>query len=112
MWAKVDSVLNSGLEAIARAHEVGVKMAFGSDLLGGMHRHQNEQFRLLGKVQPAIDAIRSATTTAAQLLGREGQIGVVGPGADADMLVLTADPLADIGDHLDVLIQNGRVVSP
>jgi imidazolonepropionase-like amidohydrolase len=118
MWAKVDSVLSSGLEAIARAHEAGVKMAFGSDLLGGMHRHQNEQFRLLGKVQPAIDAIRSATTTAAQLLGREGQIGVVAPGADADMLVLSADPLADIGvladitDHLDVLIQNGRVVSP
>ncbi|QCO97269.1 amidohydrolase family protein [Arthrobacter sp. 24S4-2] len=118
MWAKVDSVLSSGLEAIARAHEAGVKMAFGSDLLGGMHRHQNEQFRLLGKVQPAIDAIRSATTTAAQLLGREGQIGVVAPGADADMLVLSADPLADIAvladiaDHLDVLIQNGRAVSP
>ena len=76
----MDSVLTSGLEAIARAHEAGVKMAFGSDLLGGMHRHQNEQFRLLGKVQPAIDAIRSATTTAAQLLGREGEIGVVAPG--------------------------------
>jgi imidazolonepropionase-like amidohydrolase len=115
MWAKVDSVLSSGLEAIARAHEAGVKMAYGTDLLGGMHRHQNEQFRLLGKVQPAIDAIRSATTTAAQLLGREGEIGVVAPGADADMLVLSADPLADIAvladiaDHLDVLIQDGRV---
>jgi imidazolonepropionase-like amidohydrolase len=118
MWAKVDSVLTSGLEAIARAHEAGVKMAYGTDLLGGMHRHQNEQFRLLGKVQPAIDAIRSATTTAAQLLGREGQLGVVAAGADADMLVLSADPLADIAvladiaDHLDVVIQNGNVVSP
>jgi len=117
MWAKVDSVLTSGLDAIARAHEAGVKMAFGSDLLGGMHRHQNEQFRLLGKVQPAIDAIRSATTTAAQLLGREGEIGVVAPGADADLLLLSADPLADIAvladiaDHLDVLIQDGAVVS-
>lgn len=44
--------------ADSRAHEAGVKTAFGSDLLGGMHRHQNKQFRLLGKVQPAIDAIR------------------------------------------------------
>jgi imidazolonepropionase-like amidohydrolase len=118
MWAKVDSVLNSGLEAIGRAYEAGVKMAFGTDLLGGMHRHQNEQFRLLGKVQPTIDAIRSATTTAARLLEREGQLGVVAPGADADMLVLSADPLADISvladiaDHLDVLVQNGKVVSP
>lgn len=118
MWGKVDSVLASGLEAIALAHEAGVKMVYGSDLLGGMHRHQNEQFRLLGKVQPAIDAIRSATTTAAELLGREGEIGVVAPGADADLLVLSADPLVDIGvladitDHLDVLIQDGRVVRP
>jgi len=118
MWAKVDSVLSSGLEAIGRAHEAGVKMAFGTDLLGGMHRHQNEQFRLLGKVQPAIDAIRSATTTAARLLEREGRIGVVAPGADADMLVLSADPLADISvladiaEHLDVLVQDGKVVSP
>ncbi|MEA5455599.1 amidohydrolase family protein [Sinomonas sp. JGH33] len=117
MWNKVDTVLTTGLEAIAWAHEAGVKMAFGSDLLGGMHRHQNEQFRLLGKVQPAIDAIRSATTTAAQLLEREGEIGVVAPGADADMLVLDADPLADvsvladISEHLDYLIQDGKVVA-
>ncbi|MGW9414654.1 amidohydrolase family protein [Arthrobacter cupressi] len=117
MWAKVDSVLSSGLEAIARAHEAGVKLVFGSDLLGGMHRHQNEQFRLLGKVQPAIDAIRSATTTAALLLGREGELGVVAPGADADLLVLDADPvadiavLADISEHLEYLIQDGAVVS-
>ena len=40
------------------------------------------------------------------------------PGADAGMLVLSADPLADIAvladiaDHLDVLIRNGKVVSP
>lgn len=116
MWAKVDSVLSSGLEAIARAHEAGVKMVYGSDLLGGMHRHQNEQFRLLGKVQPAIDAIRSATTTAAELLGRPGELGVIAPGADADVLVLSADPvedisvLADIADHLEYVVQDGIVV--
>jgi imidazolonepropionase-like amidohydrolase len=115
MWGKVDSVLTSGLEAIGRAYEAGVKTVFGSDLLGGMHRHQNEQFRLLGKVQPAIDAIRSATTTAAELLGREGEIGVVAPGADADLLVLSADPLADIAvladiaEHLEHVVQDGRV---
>jgi imidazolonepropionase-like amidohydrolase len=116
MWAKVDSVLNSGLEAIAQAHEAGVKLVYGSDLLGGMHRHQNEQFRLLGKVQPAIDAIRAATTTAAELLGRPGEIGIIAPGADADMLVLTADPvqdiavLADMADHLEVVVQDGAVI--
>lgn len=117
MWSKVDAVLSAGLEAIARAHEAGVKLVFGSDLLGGMHRHQNEQFRLLGKVQPAIDIIRSATTTAAQLLGMEGKLGIVAPGADADLLLLDADPLedisvlADIDEHLECLIQDGVAVN-
>jgi imidazolonepropionase-like amidohydrolase len=117
MWAKVDSVLESGLEAIGRAHRAGVKLVYGTDLLGGMHRHQNEEFRLLAKVQPTIDVIRSATTTAAELLGREGEIGVVAAGADAELLILATDPLsdiaalADIADHLEYVIQDGHIIS-
>jgi imidazolonepropionase-like amidohydrolase len=116
MWQKVDTVLETGLEAIRRAHEAGVKLVFGSDLLGGMQRHQNEEFRLLGRVQPAIDAIRAATVTAAELLGRVGELGVVAEGAQADLLLLDADPrrdievLADIQEHLVSVIQAGRVV--
>jgi imidazolonepropionase-like amidohydrolase len=116
MWHKVDTVLETGLEAIRRAHEAGVKLVFGSDLLGGMQRHQNEEFRLLGRVQPAIDAIRAATVTAAELLGCVGELGVVAEGAHADLLLLDADPsrdievLADIQEHLVSVIQAGRVV--
>lgn len=116
MWRKVDTVLEAGLEAIRRAHEAGVKLVYGSDLLGGMQRHQNEEFRLLGQVQPAIDAIRAATVTAAELLGCAGELGVVAEGARADLLVLDADPsfdievLADIDEHLVSVIQGGRVV--
>ncbi len=114
MWRKVDTVLETGLDAIRRAHEAGVKLVYGSDLLGGMHRHQNEEFRLRAKVQPTIDVIRSATTTAADLLGERGNLGVIAPGAVADLLVLDADPvtdigvLADIGQHLIALVQDGR----
>ncbi|MFC8798724.1 amidohydrolase family protein [Promicromonospora sp. NPDC057138] len=116
MWQKVDTVLETGLEAIRRAHEAGVKLVYGSDLLGGMQRHQNEEFRLLGQVQPAIDAIRAATVTAAELLGHSGEIGVVTEGATADLLILDADPsvdiavLADIGEHLVSVVQGGRIV--
>lgn len=116
MWQKVDTVLETGLEAIRRAYEAGVKLVYGSDLLGAMQRHQNEEFRLLGKVQPAIDAIRAATVTAAELLGCAGELGVIAEGARADLLVLDADPsldievLADIDKHLVSVIQGGRVV--
>lgn len=117
MWAKVDSVLETGLQAMERAHNAGVQMVYGTDLLGGMHRHQNEQFRLLAKIQPNIDAIRAATTTAARLLNREGQLGVISAGADADLLILRSDPLADIAaladiaDHLDAVVQDGVLVA-
>lgn len=68
---------------LRRAHDAGVKLVYGSDLLGGMQRPQNEEFRLLGQVQPAIDAIRSATVTAAALLERSGELGIVSEGATA-----------------------------
>ncbi len=116
MWRKVDTVLETGLAAIRRAHDAGVKLVYGSDLLGGMQRHQNEEFRLLGQVQPAIDAIRSATATAAELLQRSGELGVVAEGALADLLILDSDPsvdinvLADIDQHLVSVIQGGRIV--
>ena len=115
-WAKVDAVLHRGLDALRQAHAAGVAIVFGSDLLGGMHKYQNEEFRLRAQVQPIIDVIRSATTTAAALLGRAGTLGVVAPGAAADLLVLDADPLADVAvladidEHLDLVIQDGAVV--
>lgn len=115
-WAKVDAVLENGLEAIRQAHDAGVAMVYGTDLLGGMHVHQNEEFRLRAKVQPVIDVIRSATTVAAELLGLPGTLGVVAPGAIADLIVLDGDPLtdvsvlADIDQHLRLVIQDGRPV--
>lgn len=115
-WAKVDAVLHRGLDALRHAHGAGVSIVFGSDLLGGMHKYQNEEFRLRAQVQPVLDVVRSATTTAAALLGRSGTLGIVAPGAVADLLVLDADPLADvgvladIGRHLDLVVQGGAVV--
>ena len=58
----------------------------------------------------------SATTVNAALLGRSGQLGVVAPGAYADLLLVDGDPLADIGvlggqgDHLDLIVRAGEVV--
>jgi imidazolonepropionase-like amidohydrolase len=115
-WRKVDEVLEAGLSALERAYRGGVRLAFGTDLLGGMHRHQNEEFRIRAQVQPPIDVIRSATSIAAQLLCAEGQIGTLDIGAHADLVVLDGDPLADIGlladpaAHMPLVVQGGTVV--
>ena len=72
-------------------------MVYGTDLLGGMHEDQLNEFKLRRQVQPPADILRSATTVAARLLRLEGQVGVVAPGASADLLVVDGDPLQDIG---------------
>ena len=115
--AKVDSVLDAGLAALERAHRAGVKLCYGTDLLGGMHRHQLREFRIRGHVQPAIDVIRAATVNAAELLCRPGELGVVTEGAYADLIVLDDDPLVDIA-VLDppsgaqpAVIQAGKLVA-
>ncbi|WP_316959654.1 amidohydrolase family protein [Streptomyces sp. TRM68367] len=109
---KVDDVLHGGLAALERAARGGVRLVYGTDLLGGMHRHQNQEFRLRNQVQPPIDIIRSATTTAAELLGMAGEIGTVEVGALADLIVLDGDPLTDIDvlaepRHITHVVQGG-----
>ncbi len=113
---KVSDVLEHGLRALELAHRGGVEIAFGTDLLGGMHPHQASEFTIRAEVQPAIDVIRSATSTAARLVGMEGRIGEITPGAYADILVVEGDPLADIGvlarpdKHLKMVMKAGQVV--
>lgn len=97
LHAKVFEVLDAGQRALELAHRGGVKIAYGTDLLGKMQRHQLREFAIRGEVQQPIDVIRSATVIAAELFRMQGQIGVVAPGAFADLLVVEGDPLADLG---------------
>ncbi|MFC4113324.1 metal-dependent hydrolase family protein [Nonomuraea zeae] len=115
-WRKVDEVLEAGLVALERAARGGVRLAYGTDLLGGMHRHQSHEFRLRCEVQQPIDVLRAATTGAAELVGMTGELGTLDVGAHADLLVLDGDPLRDIGvlaeaGHLRHVVQAGAVVS-
>ena len=113
--AKVKDVLDAGLGALEDAHRAGVNLAFGTDLLGGMHRWQCEEFRIRAQVQSAADVLRAATSNAARLLNMEGQIGVVAPGAYADLLVVEQNPLDDVTTlarpekHLRLVMARGRV---
>jgi imidazolonepropionase-like amidohydrolase len=114
--AKIESVLAPGrrsLEIFARA---GVKMGFGSDLLGELHEHQSHEFAIRAEVLGARAALQSATTVAAEILRMEGRLGVVAPGAFADLLLVDGDPLADIsvlegqGARIALIMQRGRCV--
>jgi imidazolonepropionase-like amidohydrolase len=80
-----------------------------------MHRRQLTELTIRSEVQPAADILRSATTVAARLVGLEGQVGVVAPGAFADLLVVDGNPLdrlevlTDPARHLHLVMAAGRV---
>ncbi|MCF8468239.1 MAG: amidohydrolase family protein [Sneathiella sp.] len=97
MCDKVSEVVEAGYRTHAHAHSRGVKMVFGTDLLGPMHRHQLLEFKIRSRFQTPAEVIRSATLTAAELFQMEGEIGELIPGARADILALDGDPLNDLG---------------
>lgn len=96
-----------------KALAAGVKMAFGTDA-GGFPWDQPEaqEFkRMVDFGMSPMDAILSATEKAAQLLGVEGQMGVIAPGAYADIIAVQGDPLKDITEleRVHFVMKDGKV---
>ncbi|GIL69981.1 hypothetical protein Vretimale_10029 [Volvox reticuliferus] len=96
--AKVGDAVDAGLRSLSVAAKAGVRICFGSDLLGDMHPSQALEFELRSRVLSSIDILRSATTNCAALFGMQRSLGRVRPGYVADLLLLRpgVDPLADV----------------
>ena len=115
LQSKVYEVVNAGYETHARAHKMGLKMVYGTDLIGPMQVHQLREFELRGTFQRPIDTIRSATTMAARLFRMEDSLGQVREGFQADLLALDGNPLDDVSvltnpdRHLDLVVKRGTV---
>jgi imidazolonepropionase-like amidohydrolase len=103
------------MAALEMAHAAGLPIVYGTDLFADMHGQQLQEFVIRSEIQPPADLIRSATTTAARLLDLDGEVGVVAPGALADLLVVDGNPLADIRvlttpeRSLKLIMKNGAV---
>lgn len=94
--AKIDDVLDAGINAVELAQRAGVQMAYGTDLLGAMQRRQSSEFALRADVVPAADLIRAATINGARLMRLENEIGRIAEGYRADLVVFEGNPLDDI----------------
>jgi imidazolonepropionase-like amidohydrolase len=103
-------------DAVRRAHELGVTIAMGTDAgtpgnHHGMNAHECVFLVERCGLAPAA-AIRAATVDAARLLRQEGRLGVIEPGAHADVITVAADPLDDITEltRVQMVIAAGNVV--
>ncbi len=92
----------------------GVKIGFGTDLLGPLHYQQLNEFEVRSEALNAFEIFESATKTNAEILGMKGKLGEVSTGAYADLLVLEGNPLENIGtlkeNSFEMIIQNGKVI--
>jgi imidazolonepropionase-like amidohydrolase len=110
---KLGDVREAGLRSLEILQGAGVKIGFGTDLLGAMHRHQSHEFAIRAEAMTPIEIIRSATTVNADLLNRKGEFGVIAPDARADLIAVDGNPLADIalldgqGEHLTHIMKDG-----
>ncbi len=112
---KIKDVRESGLQALDMARTAGVKIGYGTDLLGETQHYQSLEFSIRSQVMSPFEIIRSATTVNAELLNRTGELGVIAPGALADLLVVNGNPLNDLtllqeqGQHLSLIMKGGKL---
>ena len=99
-------------EGFAKCVKAGVRIAFGTD--SGIYPHGWNARQLAYQVrwgQTPLEAIRSATRSAAELLRMDGEVGTLAPGAYADMVAVAGDPLEDVRLLEDVrFVMKGGVV--
>jgi len=104
---KTKAFIERNLETARKAHKAGVKFAMGSDAIYTMFGQNTRELGWFVKAGMTPEqALRTATTNAAELLGKEKELGAVAPGYFADLVAVEGDPLADI----NVAINNVRWV--
>ena len=105
MLAKNDLVIDGGLESLEICKRHGIKVGYGSDLLGALQVDQSREFLLRREVLwPEYEIIRQATLVGAEIVRMQGKLGELKPGAFADVLVVDGDPIK----KLELLTGQGR----
>jgi imidazolonepropionase-like amidohydrolase len=111
---KVRMTLDQVGKAARAARAAGVPVVFGTDSAVYPHGRNAEEFaQLVGLagMSPA-EAIASATTGAAKLIGLENEVGRIAPGYSADLIAVSGDPLADVRalEKVDFVMVRGRTI--
>jgi len=115
---KIERLAESQDRSIRMAIKAGVKIAAGTDA-GNLHTHHGknaQEIRLLHEFGlSSLDALRAATSRAADLLDLAGETGSLRPGLSADLIVVSGDPFTDLsilegGRQIDAVMLRGAWV--
>ncbi|WP_254667987.1 amidohydrolase family protein [Streptomyces griseus] len=101
--------------ALAVARRAGVRIGLGSDLIGPAQDRRGKELSLRAALESPMEALVAATRTNAEILGLAGQVGVIAPGARADLVLWSGNPLEDPELFSDptnavLVIQAGQIV--
>lgn len=97
----------------SKAVKMGVKIAYGTDSGVYLHGGNAKQFAYMVRYgMTPMQAIQSATIRAAELLGKENELGSIAPGQFADMVAVAGDPLTDIRvlENVAHVMKGGEIV--
>lgn len=112
-FAYMEKAIPLTADVMRRAMAQHVKIVLGTDAVAGSHGRNAEEFiyRVRDGGQPAMDAIVSGTSLAAESLGLQDQIGNIAPGLQADIVAVEGNPLEDITAVRKVVfvMKGGRV---
>jgi imidazolonepropionase-like amidohydrolase len=114
--AKLEIVSKQALKGMDLMREAGVKLGFGTDLLGETYRQQCREFAIRKEVFSPVEILRQATSMSAEVLMQDGKLGCVAEGAFADLLIVDGDPTKDIalleadGRNLSLIMRKGEII--
>jgi imidazolonepropionase-like amidohydrolase len=113
---KAQVAYDAALVGMDRMRTAGVRVGFGTDLIGKPYVMESREFLLRRDVFSPLEILRQATSVNAALMMQDGELGTIAPGAVADLIVVDGDPLADIGllaadgRNLRLIVRAGEVV--
>jgi imidazolonepropionase-like amidohydrolase len=112
--AYLGELLRSIQQSIEQARSLGVRIALGYDATSPARQGKNadEFVALTRRGMPSVEAIRSATLNAAELMNWQDRVGAVEPGKYADLIAVEGDPLSDITvlEQVKFVMKGGAVV--